>query len=63
VTVVLAIRCSEGVVLASDGQVTADTAGQPTKSPARKLFDVGGSHGARRAAPASSRPCRPSWRP
>lgn len=41
-TVVLAIRCSEGVVLASDGQVTADTAGQPTKSPARKLFDVGG---------------------
>lgn len=41
-TLVLAIRCSEGVVLASDGQVTADTAGQPTKAPARKLFDVGG---------------------
>ncbi len=40
-TVVLAVRCSEGVVLASDGQVTADTAGQPTKAPARKLFDVG----------------------
>jgi 20S proteasome alpha/beta subunit len=42
VTVVLAVRCSEGVVLASDGQVTADAAGQPTKAPARKLFDVGG---------------------
>lgn len=41
-TVVLAVRCSEGVVLASDGQVTADAAGQPTKAPARKLFDVGG---------------------
>ena len=40
-TVVLAIRCREGVVLASDGQVTTDAAGQPTKAPARKLFDVG----------------------
>jgi 20S proteasome alpha/beta subunit len=41
-TVVLAIRCREGVVLASDGQMTADTAGQPTKASARKLFDVAG---------------------
>lgn len=41
-TVVLAIRSAEGVVLASDGQVTADTAGQPTRAPARKLFEVGG---------------------
>jgi 20S proteasome alpha/beta subunit len=41
-TLVLAIRCSEGIVLASDGQVTADTAGQPTKAASRKLFDVGG---------------------
>jgi ATP-dependent protease HslVU (ClpYQ) peptidase subunit len=30
------------VVLASDGQVTADTAGQPTRQPTRKLFDIGG---------------------
>ena len=41
-TLVLAIRCGEGVVLASDGQATTDAAGQPTKQPARKLFDVGG---------------------
>lgn len=41
-TLVLAIRCREGVVLASDGQVTADTPGQPTRQPRRKLFDVGG---------------------
>lgn len=41
-TLVLAIRCREGVVLASDGQMTADTAGQPTKTAARKLWDIGG---------------------
>jgi 20S proteasome alpha/beta subunit len=40
-TLVLALRCAEGVVLASDGQVTADTAGQPTRQPTRKLFDIG----------------------
>jgi 20S proteasome alpha/beta subunit len=42
-TLVLAIRCRDGVVLASDGQVTTDAAGQPTKQPARKLFDMGGA--------------------
>ena len=41
-TLVLAIRCREGVVLASDGQATIDAAGQPTRQPVRKLFDVGG---------------------
>lgn len=41
-TLVLAIRFRDGVVLASDGQCTADTAGQPTRQPARKLFDLGG---------------------
>jgi 20S proteasome alpha/beta subunit len=42
VTLVLAVRCRDGVVLASDGQATTDAAGQPTKQPARKLFDVAG---------------------
>jgi 20S proteasome alpha/beta subunit len=41
-TLVLAIRCSEGVVLASDGQATTDAAGQPTRQPVQKLFDLGG---------------------
>lgn len=41
-TLVLAIRCREGVVLASDSQATSDAAGQPTRQPVRKLFDVGG---------------------
>jgi 20S proteasome alpha/beta subunit len=41
-TLVLALRCREGVVLASDGQATSDAAGQPTRAPVRKLFDVGG---------------------
>ncbi len=41
-TLVLAIRCREGVVLASDGQATSDAAGQPTRSEVRKLFDLGG---------------------
>jgi 20S proteasome alpha/beta subunit len=42
VTLILAIRSREGIVLASDGQVTTDAAGQPTRQPARKLFDIGG---------------------
>ena len=41
-TLVLALRCHGGVVLASDGQATSDAAGQPTRAPVRKLFDVGG---------------------
>ena len=41
-TLVLAIRCREGVVLASDGQATTDAAGQPTRLEVRKLFDLGG---------------------
>jgi proteasome beta subunit len=42
VTLVLAVRCRDGVVLASDGQATTDAAGQPTKQPTLKLFDVDG---------------------
>jgi proteasome beta subunit len=41
-TLVLAIRCRDGVVLASDGQATSEAVGQPTRRPVRKLFDVGG---------------------
>ena len=41
-TLVLALRCRDGIVLAADGQATADATGQPTRLPARKLFDVGG---------------------
>lgn len=41
-TLVLAIRCREGVVLASDGQATTEAAGQPTRAPVRKLFALGG---------------------
>jgi 20S proteasome alpha/beta subunit len=41
-TLVLAIRCREGVVLASDGQATSDAAGQPTRQAVQKLFDLGG---------------------
>lgn len=41
-TLVLALRCRDGLVLSSDGQATSDAAGQPTREPARKLFDVGG---------------------
>lgn len=40
-TLVLALRCSEGIVLASDGQATCDAAGQPTRQPVRKLFAAG----------------------
>jgi proteasome beta subunit len=41
-TLILALRCRDGVVLASDGQATSDAAGQPTRAPVRKLFDVSG---------------------
>lgn len=41
-TLVLALRCRDGVVLASDGQATTDAAGQPTRQGVRKLFDLGG---------------------
>jgi 20S proteasome alpha/beta subunit len=41
-TLVLALRCRDGVVLASDGQATSDAAGQPTRQPVRKLFASGG---------------------
>jgi 20S proteasome alpha/beta subunit len=40
-SLVLAIRCRGGVVLASDGQATADAAGQPTRQPVRKVFALG----------------------
>lgn len=40
-TLVLALRCRDGVVLASDGQATSDAAGQPTRQPVQKLFAVG----------------------
>lgn len=40
-TLVLALRCRDGVVLASDGQATAEAAGQPTRQPVRKLFGLG----------------------
>ena len=40
-TLVLALRCRDGVVLASDGQATTDAAGQPTRQPVRKLFLLG----------------------
>lgn len=40
-TLVLAVRCREGVVLASDGQATSDAAGQPTRQPVQKLFALG----------------------
>jgi 20S proteasome alpha/beta subunit len=42
-TLVLALRCREAIVLASDGQATTDAAGQPTREPARKLFDIDGA--------------------
>jgi 20S proteasome alpha/beta subunit len=41
-SLVLALRYCDGVVLASDGQATSDAAGQPTRAPVRKLFDVSG---------------------
>jgi ATP-dependent protease HslVU (ClpYQ) peptidase subunit len=42
-TLVLALRFHEGVVIASDGQATTDASGQPTRQPVRKLFATGGS--------------------
>ncbi len=41
-TLVLALRCQDAVVLASDGQATIDAAGQPTRAAQRKLFAAGG---------------------
>jgi len=41
-TLILALRCRDGVVLAADGQATSDAAGQPTRQVVRKLFDLGG---------------------
>ena len=41
-TLVLAIRCTDGAVLASDGQATFDAVGQPTCRPVRKLSDLDG---------------------
>lgn len=41
-TLVLALRCTGAVVLASDGQATIDAAGQPTRAAQRKLFTTGG---------------------
>jgi 20S proteasome alpha/beta subunit len=40
-TLVLALRFHEGVVLASDGQATTDASGQPMRQPVRKLFATG----------------------
>jgi ATP-dependent protease HslVU (ClpYQ) peptidase subunit len=40
-TLVLALRCHEGVVIGSDGQATTDASGQPTRQPVRKLFALG----------------------
>jgi 20S proteasome alpha/beta subunit len=39
-TLVLALRCRGGIVVASDGQATSDAAGQPTRAPVRKLFEL-----------------------
>jgi 20S proteasome alpha/beta subunit len=39
-TLVLALCCRDGAVIASDGQATSDAAGQPTRAPMRKLFDT-----------------------
>src|SRR4051794_40996630 len=44
-SLVLAVRCFDGVVLASDGLATSDAAGQPTSTPIEKLFDLGGRLG------------------
>lgn len=41
-TLVLAVRFRDGVVLASDGQATTEASGQPTRQAVRKLFAVGG---------------------
>jgi 20S proteasome alpha/beta subunit len=40
-TLILAIRSRDGIVLASDGQATTEAAGQPTRRPVRKLLRVG----------------------
>jgi 20S proteasome alpha/beta subunit len=41
-TLVLAIRAREGIVLASDGQATVEASGQPVRRPVRKLSALAG---------------------
>jgi hypothetical protein len=52
-TLILAIRCADGLVLASDGQSTVGTAGQPVKTETEKLVVHGRE--SRGAAPDGSR--------
>lgn len=40
-TLILALACSEGLVVASDGQATYTTSSQPTKLPIKKLYKIG----------------------
>ncbi|MFH1087539.1 MAG: hypothetical protein V1737_03010 [Chloroflexota bacterium] len=42
-TLILALACKEGLVIASDGQETFQTTGQPVKREASKLFQLGKS--------------------
>ena len=37
-TLILGLRCKDALLLVSDGQATANTSGQPTKLPTRKLY-------------------------
>jgi len=37
-TLILALDCADGMILASDGQATIGTVGQPLKGPAEKIF-------------------------
>jgi hypothetical protein len=37
-TLILALDCADGIILASDGQATIGTAGQPLKGPIDKIF-------------------------
>lgn len=41
-TLILALACSGGVVVASDSQATYSTSGQPTKLSMKKIFQLGG---------------------
>ena len=40
-TLILALACADGIVMASDGQATYSTAGQPVKQPIEKLKALG----------------------
>jgi proteasome beta subunit len=40
VTLIVALACRDGLVIASDSQSTADTSGQPTKCPSVKLHSA-----------------------